>query len=235
MSRYGIMALLGVLAIGACADTGGEMDEAEMDGAAGEMSADPDVAPAGEATGLPEGYELRLDRANANRAEFQAMSMDGGLHVQTGPAGILYSQQDAVESGDYSVSASFTEIGTPEGHREAFGLFIGGADLQGEAQRYTYFLVRADGSYLIKRREGGDTSNVTDGWVRSDAVNTPPSGGGDFTNDLAIQVSGDEVTFLVNGNAVETVPADEVDARGVAGVRINHNLEVMVNDFNVTG
>ena len=234
--------LLAFLAVAACADTD---DAAEMDDttpAAGEtagepmdaMSDDPDIAPEGEATGLPTGYALRLDSEDGNAADYRVMTMDGGMHVQTGPVGILYDETDAVESGDYSVSASFTEIGAPPNHREAFGLFIGGSDLQGESQAYTYFLVRADGRYLIKQRAGGETSDVSEGgWVESDAVNAAAEGG-DFTNDLAIEVRGDQVHFSINGTEVATVPAAEIDAHGIAGVRINHNLNVQVSDFEVS-
>jgi hypothetical protein len=235
--------LVAFLAAGACADTSD--DAAEMDDAAppagetaaepaGAMSDDPDIAPEGESTGLPAGYALRLDRESGNAADYQVMAMDGGMHVQTGPAGILYDESNTVESGDYSVSASFTEIGAPPNHREAFGLFIGGSDLQGANQAYTYFLVRADGRYLIKQRSGGETSNVSEGgWVDSDAVNGAAEGG-DVTNDLAIEVRGDQVHFTVNGTEVATMPASEIDTHGIAGVRINHNLNVQVEGFQVS-
>jgi hypothetical protein len=240
-AKYWLL-LAAFLAVGACADTG---EEADVDAApAGETAADapadpamnddPDIAPEGEATGLPEGYALRLDRESGNAADYRVSEADGGMQVQTGPAGILYDQSNAVESGDYSVSASFTEVGAPPNHREAFGLFIGGADLQGENQAYTYFLVRADGRYLIKRRMGGETSNVSDGgWVDSDAVNAAAEGG-DVTNDLAIEVRGDQVHFTINGTEVATLPAADVDAHGIAGVRVNHNLNVRVSDFEVS-
>ena len=235
--------LMAFLAAGACADTADDSDAMDDTAPAagetaadpmGEMSDDPDIAPEGESTGLPAGYALRLDRADGSAADYQVMAMDGGMHVQTGPAGILYDETDTVESGDYSVSASFTEIGAPPNHREAFGLFIGGSDLQGENQAYTYFLVRADGRYIIKQRAGGETSDVSDGgWVDSDAVNAAAEGG-DVTNELAIEVRGDQVHFSINGTEVATVPASEIDAHGIAGVRINHNLNVQVDGFEIS-
>lgn len=235
--------LLAFLAVGACADASDDadtmeeapaMEEAAAPAAEPAMSDDPDMAPEGESTGLPDGYAVRLDREGEDIADYHVMAMDGGMHVQTGPAGILYDETHAVESGDYSVSASFTEIGAPANHREAFGLFIGGSDLQGENQAYTYFLVRADGRYLIKQRSGGETSNVSEGgWVDSDAVNAATEAG-DITNSLAIDVRGDQVHFAINGTEVTTVPAAEIDTHGIAGVRINHNLNVQVNGFEVS-
>ncbi|MGH7507746.1 MAG: hypothetical protein ACRELX_18985, partial [Longimicrobiales bacterium] len=95
-----------------------------------------------------------------------------------------------------------------------------------------YFLVRADGSYLIKQRAGEETSNVTDSWTESAAVNAS-TGGGEVTNALEVRVTGDQVHFLVNDQEVEVVPVSEIDAYGIAGVRINHNLNVRVSDFAV--
>jgi hypothetical protein len=173
-----------------------------------------------------------LDNPGANAAEFQAMPMDGGVHVQTGPAGVLYNATNTVASGDYSVSATFTEIGAPPNHREAFGIVIGGAELETPNQRYTYFLVRADGKYLIKRRTGGETANVRD-WTDSEAVKKAEAQG-DVTNALEVAVRGDQVHFSINGTEVTTVPVAEVDAHGIAGVRVNHNLNVMVSNWAVT-
>jgi hypothetical protein len=239
MTRW-TLSLLALLTIGACADTAERPEEAaEAEDAAETMateeSAGSEMAEADDQeTGLPDGYAMRLDRAGSDAAEYQVAERDGGLRVQTGPAGILYREDDAVEAGDYTVSATFTEVGAPADHREAFGLFVGGSDLQGEGQRYTYFLVRADGRYLIKSRDGGGTSNVSEGgWVDSDAVNAATEAG-DVTNELAIEVRGDEVHFRVNGTEVETVPASGMDVHGIAGVRINHRLNVQVDDFELS-
>lgn len=230
--------LLAFLAAGACADTSDEAgameDGAPAAGEAEQTAEGMDMA-AGDVHGnLPAGYALRLDREDADAAEYQVMTMGGGLHVQTGPAGILYDGTHTVESGDYGVSATFTEIGAPADHREAFGLFIGGSDLQGENQAYTYFLVRADGRYLIKRRSGAETSNVSEGgWVASDAVHAA-TGDGDITNELAIEIRGDQAHFRVNGTEVATFPVSEIDTHGIAGLRINHRLNVHIAGFQIS-
>jgi hypothetical protein len=43
------------------------------------------------------------------------------------------------------------ERSAPADHREGYGLFVGGRNLQRPDQPYTYFLVRGTGDYLIKR------------------------------------------------------------------------------------
>lgn len=181
--------------------------------------------------GLPAGWSLRLDRAGSDPSEFRVARDGEALELRTGPAGILWRGDDAVAEGEYGVSATFTEVGAPAGHREGYGLFVGGSDLQGEGQAYTYFLVRGDGSFLIKRRAGSATSSVTDGWRPSETV--AAAGDGDPTNTLSIRVEAGSVRFLVNGQDVATVPAGEVDAHGVAGLRVNHNLHLRVEDFSV--
>jgi len=192
---------------------------------------DPDVMPAGEAMPLPGNWSVRLDNPTADMSGFRVSEVGGGVQVETGPAGIAYDARQSA-SGDYTVSATFTEVGAPAGHREALGLFIGGSDLDGPGQRYTYFLVRADGSYLIKRRNGEETMNVSDGWMQETSV-ASGDGTGDVVNALSIIRVGDLVHFAVNGTQVATVPTSELDVDGVAGIRINHNLNVRVEDWSI--
>lgn len=224
------LAALFAVAAGGCGGGEPAMDEAES--ATGEMTADADIAPAGAAMGLPAGYSLRLDRPDAMAADFRAMPMGDGVHLQTGPAGILYDESHAVASGDYTLAATFTEIGAPPNHREGLGLVFGGSDLQGPGQQYSYFLVRADGKYNIIRRTGDTTASATGGWLDSDAV-VVAAGESDVTNALEVQVMGDMVHFRVNGTEVTTMPAADLDVYGIAGLRVNHNLNVHVSGWSL--
>ncbi len=185
------------------------------------------------AAGLPSGYALRLDRDNRDPADFIATLEEGNLEVRTGPAGILYRPDQHVDGDRFAVRARFTEVGAPVGHREGFGLFIGGQGLVGVSQRYTYFLVRSDGRYLIKQRDGGDTWDLSDGWEPSSAIRLPTDGGSDVTNELAITVDGARVRFVCNGESLADLPSDDVSARGVVGLRVNHNLNVRIAGFQV--
>lgn len=215
-------------ALAAC----GGQDGAEAADAA-VIDDDPDVAPAVETTGIPAGFAVRLDRDGADVTEFSVMEDGAAHHFQTGPAGIFY-EESGMASGDYTVTATFTEIEAPADHREGMGLIIGGTDLQGPGQAYSYFLVRADGNYLIKRRDGSNTSNVTDGWIESSAV-AMATGTADITNALTVQVEGDQTHFSINGEEVEVVPTSELLTDGIWGYRINHNLNVRVTDTDYEG
>lgn len=232
MHNRSMMALALVLAVGACAPADDTDDAADMGNDAAMMEDDPTLTPEGPATGLPAGYEMRLDHADAATTDFHVESMDGAMMVRTGPAGVLYDANDLTSKGDYTVSATFTEVGAPAGHREAYGLVIGGSDLAGPGQRYTYFVVRGDGSYLIKKRNGEETSNVTDGWQQSDAVEAAEQDG-DVTNALSIAVRGNQAHFSVNGTEVAAFPTADLDVAGIAGVRVNHNLNVRVENFAI--
>lgn len=189
--------------------------------------------PAGQAApgGPPAGWTIRADgKADASRARVDAMGK--GLHVTTGPAIILY-RADTEGSGPFHTLATFTQT-KPSAHPEGYGLLVGGKGLEGADQRYVYFLVRQDGSYLIKRRDGGKTSDISKGWVAHPAVKQP-AGSGSATNLLEVdnKVNPSKITFKVNGQAVHTMDTAGFDLAGAVGLRVNHNLDVHVEGFDV--
>jgi hypothetical protein len=175
-------------------------------------------------------YEIRLDSESSDVAQFQVVEDDDGLRVQTGPAGIAYRADDLVESGDFLLEAGFVQYGASVGYREAFGLFVGGRDLATPDQEYTYLLVRTSGDYLVKRRVGEVTETLVD-WTPHDAVQRVVEEGDEPVNTLAVAVAGDETRFLVNGVVVQSIPTPRARPWGIAGVRVNHRLDVRVDDW----
>ena len=182
---------------------------------------------------LPDGYALQLDRRNRAPENFVATVNDGELVVRTGPAGILYRPDQMIDAPSYTVRARFSEIDALVGHREGFGLFVGGQDLEGSEARYVYFLVRGDGRYLIKRRAGDSTLEISDGWQPSAAVRAVTVGGAHVTNELAIVADGGRLRFVCNGEPVGDLPIGDLSPQGVVGVRVNHNLQVRIEEFRV--
>lgn len=178
---------------------------------------------------LPAGWNVRLDSGSTKPEGVKVMPMGGGIHFQTGPAGVYYRAADT-KKGAYEVHASFNQV-EPSAHPEAYGLIVGGSDLAGAAQKYTYFLVRQDGQFMISRRDGAKVNAVVP-WTTNAAVKkTDASTKG--TNMLSIVVAADKTRFLVNGTEVSSQPTSGVDAAGIAGLRINHNLNVHVDGFGV--
>jgi hypothetical protein len=193
--------------------------------------ADPDKPAAGATGAVPAGWTVRAD-GKADAAKAKIVSMGPGLHVTTGPAVILY-RADTKGSGPFHTLAKFTQT-KPSAHPEGYGLFAGGRNLDGATQQYLYFLVRQDGSYLIKRRDGEQTSDVSKGWVASPAVQKPDAKGS-ATNLLEIDNNTDpaKVTFKVNGQEVYGTDAAGMALDGVVGIRANHNLDLHVDGFDV--
>lgn len=149
--------------------------------------------------------------------------------IETGPHTILWPEGAAELAPPYSVRASLRKRAGRL--HEGYGLIFGGTSLEGgEAeQRYSYFLIRGDGSFLIKRRDGAQTPVVRD-WTRDPDVARDADGEGRY-NDLEVRVGADSVSFLVNGGEVATVAASELSVRGRAGLRIAHDVVVEAQGF----
>lgn len=178
-------------------------------------------------------WEVRLDDAGAS-ADFQMVEEGDGWRITTGPAGITWRPSDLVATGDYTARATFQEMSSEPGHREAYGLVVGGLHLDAPDQEYTYFLVRGTGDYLIKRRSGEETPTLVD-WTPSEALNAIEESGARPSNTLEVRVRGDSVEFVVNDQVVETLPAERVRPYGLVGLRVNHRLDLEVTDFAVEG
>ena len=191
------------------------------------LAAQHDHAAAAHAHGgaLPAGWEARVDRDQpVDGVHF--MAMGDGYHAITGPAAVLY-EPGWKKSGEYEVAARFTQNKAPT-HPESYGLVLGGADLQGPGQAYSYFLVRGTGEYFIATRRGAERTKVVD-WTAHPAVQKQDATTGVQTNVLGARVAGDEVVFTVNGTEVARRPRSEILTDGVFGFRVNHRLDVGID------
>jgi hypothetical protein len=192
--------------------------------------ADKSVAGGGK---LPAGWSARTDK-NAPITNVKLVKMGEGWHVTMGPAAVLYREADKA-SGNYHASATLTQ--SKADYPEGYGLIIGGRNLSEASQKYTYFLVREDGKFIIKKRDGSvdergkNPSTIVD-WTDNAAINKKGADG-KATNEVAIDVSGGKVSFKVNGKEVYTTDASKVDTDGIVGLRVNHNLDVHVAGFGV--
>ncbi|HEX6104763.1 MAG TPA: hypothetical protein VFZ26_04225 [Gemmatimonadales bacterium] len=192
---------------------------------------EPQAQAASGAGGIPAGWTVRAD-GKADAAEARIAAMGGGIHVTTGPALILY-RPDTRGTGPFHTLATFTQT-KPSAHPEGYGLFFGGQGLEDAGQKYIYFLVRQDGAYLIKRRDGAKTSDISKGWVTHSAVKRPDAKGG-ATNLLEVdnKVDPSKLTFKVNGQDVHSMDSAGLELDGVVGIRANHNLDLHIEGFDV--
>ncbi|HEU0012549.1 MAG TPA: hypothetical protein VFQ45_02660 [Longimicrobium sp.] len=154
-----------------------------------------------------------------------------GTDVETGPHTILWQERAGNLEPPYTITATLQKRAGRL--HEGYGIVFGGTGLEGPegGQRYSYFLVRGDGSLLVKLRDGTRTPVVRD-WTRDPRVNRDAEEGG-RPNRLEVRVGVDEVVFRVNGGEVARVPASELSVRGRAGLRVAHELGLQVREFGV--
>ena len=177
-----------------------------------------------------EGWEHRLD-SGGDVNDLRFMTMGDGVHATTAGAGnAIFWRPASTAEGDFSIGATFTQM-EPSGQPNAYGLFLGGEDLHGDGQRYTCFMVRQGGEFLIERRIGGELPTVVD-WTAHDAVNDL-NARGSSTNTLTVEAAGDTVRFLVNGAEVASRPRSAVDTDGITGLRVTRMLNVHIGGLNL--
>jgi len=183
----------------------------------------------------PKGWKMRVDRsASASDPDaagtIKFMAMGGGFHFVNPQAAVFWNPSNTA-GGSYTLKGTFTLM-KPSGHTNYYGLVFGGSNLEGAQQKYTYFLVAQDGTFLVKKRDGEATSDVVK--KTPSASVKQPGGDGKSTNALEVRVGGDKIDYVVNGKVVQSTPKAGIDTNGVYGIRINHLLEVMVDGFGVS-
>jgi hypothetical protein len=181
------------------------------------------------AAALPIGWKARLDNPEAKIDAVSITAEKDAITFKTGgAAGIFYRPADKAEKS-YEVSAAFSQL-KPSEHLEAYGLFISGQDLEKDTQHYLYFLIRQDGKLSIRLRNGATTKPIVD-WREAAPMKEPK--GVKTSNTMVIRAVGDGVLFFIDEKQVYRMPRSQVGADGIAGLRINHNLEVQVSKFTV--
>lgn len=193
------------------------------------------LAAAGQNAGSapPDGWMIRTDHAEQSPAEIAFMDMPPGWHVTTGPAAIFWHPERSA-SGTFRVEME-AYLFDPRERREGFGIFVGGADLDGPGQRYVYFLLREGGEFLVKRRAGEETEVLVD-WSPAPSMLTFAARADDqetARNVMSLDADAEELRFLVNGEEVASLPRAEVEVDGVVGMRVNHGLNLHVSRLDV--
>ncbi len=184
----------------------------------------------------PKGWKMRVDRSTSASdpdasGSIKFVTMGAGFHA-TNPQAAVYWNPANTAAGTYTLKATFTLM-KPSGHTNYYGLVFGGSGLEGPQQRYLYFTVAQDGTWLLKRRDGESTATVAQ--EASRVVKTPDASGKSI-NALEVRVGADKIDYVVNGTVVHTTPKSGATAKtdGNYGIRINHLLEVQVDGLTVT-
>jgi hypothetical protein len=186
----------------------------------------------------PKGWRLRVDRST-NAADADAPGVvkfttaGSGFHAENPQAAVYWNPADKA-SGTYTVKGTFT-LNKPSGHANYYGIIFGGSDLEGPQQEYLYFVVAQNGTFLIKRRNGDASTENIQTRTPNDAVKKPGDDG-KSVNTLEVRVGADKIDYVVNGTVVHSTPKSGNTAKtdGIYGIRVNHLLDVNIDNFSVS-
>ncbi|HEU4833586.1 MAG TPA: hypothetical protein VFS90_04190 [Pyrinomonadaceae bacterium] len=165
-----------------------------------------------------------------------------GLHVTTGPA-VTYWNPKNTASGDYTVTATFTEpkYMSLNNHPHPYGVMIAGNDLGTDKQSYLYCAAYGNGNFIV--RGFGPAPFQLNGprGAADPSVNKAAGQGQPVTQEIALSVKGDKVECAINKKVVATYNKTDVVAEGklkstdgIYGVRFAHNTEAIVTGLKVT-
>lgn len=184
----------------------------------------------------PQGWKMRVDRSTSASdpdaaGDIKFVTSGSGFHA-INPQAAVYWNPSNTASGNYTLKGTFI-LQKPSGHTNYYGLIFGGSGLEGGQQKYTYFVVAQNGTWLIKKRDG-DATSVVANKTPNEAV-TKPGADGKSTNSLEVRVGGDKVDFVVNGTVVHSEPKSTIgNTDGIYGIRINHLLDVQIDGLSVS-
>ena len=182
----------------------------------------------------PKDLKVRVDRSTDasdpdDTPELKVVTMGTGFRVTGGPAGVFWKPAQTA-AGSYTLRGTFNLM-KPSGHVNYYGLVFGGSDLNAASQAYTYFVIGQNGTFQVRQRAGEAATSVL-GRTPHDAVKQPGAQG-TSANVLEVRVAGDTVSYVVNGVVVHTTPKTAVKTDGIVGVRVNHQLDVHVDGFEI--
>ena len=182
------------------------------------------------------GWKVRADRSTsatdpdaAGKIQFTAVGK--GFHA-VNPTAAVYWNPANTAKGAYTVKGTFT-LNAPSGHNNYYGLVFGGSNLEGPEQAYLYFLIAQDGSFLVKRRVGDAKTDNVVAKTPHEAIKKPEANG-KSTNVLEVRVQADKVDYAVNGTVVGSTPKAGLTTDGIWGIRVNHLLDVTIDEIGVT-
>jgi len=177
-------------------------------------------------------------RAGHTIKDSKLTTENGAIVINSGPAGIYWHTAN-MATGDYTISATFKEPSymSSNTHDHPYGIFIGGNKLDTEQHSFLYCSAYGDGRYIV-RLFGPTVVNLNARGTPSDAVHKAAAKGDAVTQDIAVSVKGGRVECSINGTMVagfdkaEVVGPGKLDSTdGLYGIRVSHNLDVVVSNL----
>lgn len=167
------------------------------------------------------------------------------ITINAGPNNIYWNPAH-VGTGDFTVKATFAESNhlKHSNHPHPYGVFIGGANLDTPKATLLYCSAYGNGTAIVRGfapdapngifRLGGNRPIANDAIRKAGADGT-------VTQEIALSVKGGAIECAVNGAVIATHPVSDAvgpgllpSTDGIVGLRIGHNLDVVVTGFAVT-
>jgi hypothetical protein len=191
------------------------------------------------------GWKGKIDAAaikagkTINDSKFAESGKD--LHLTVGPAAFYWNDANKA-SGNYTVSATFKEAKPSADHPHPYGIFIGGKDLETDTPNLVYCMAYSNGTYLVRGFSGGKVVNFAPAGERvrpaPHAAVAKPAADGSVTQTIAWTVKDGTATCTINGQPVATFDQAGLvgegklaSTDGIYGIRVSHNLDVVVSGF----
>jgi hypothetical protein len=197
---------------------------------------DADRTVAGGGISVP-GWKGKTDRGTPpTSSKFVQQGKD--LHLTIGPAAIYWNPANTA-SGDYTVKATFREPKMSADHPHPAGLFIGGTNLDTAQHSFVYCVAYGDGSFLVRQFNGAKVSTLTN--QQPNPAVHKAGADGSVSNEIAWTVKGNRVECLINGKPVAGFdkaqlvgPGKLESTDGIYGIRVSHNMELIVSGLAMT-
>jgi hypothetical protein len=171
--------------------------------------------------------------ATINDSRFE--EKDGAFHISAGSQSTYWNPANTA-SGDYTVSASFTEPKMSQGHPHPYGVFIGGSGLDTDKPSYVYCVAYGNGDALVRGFSNGQVVNFFNRAASASVAKATP--GQPVTQNIAWTVKGDRAECSINGavvagfNKADLVGAGKLTSLdGIYGIRAAHNVDIVVKGF----
>lgn len=172
----------------------------------------------------PDGWEVRAERF---------VAMPPGFHITTSPSVLLYHPEARAE-GEFEVSTDgFVFMGDSP---HAYGLFVGGRDLDDDEATWISFEIALDGTWIVRRRE---YRGQEQGFAVVDLAGPEagpivvPGEAQTARNAIAVVAGSDRVEFRINDETVTTLSRAELEVDGVTGFRVGADLNLHLISFMV--
>jgi hypothetical protein len=189
---------------------------------------------------MVKGWQGRVDAGAAKKGQTIKDSRfeekNGAYHISAGSASTYWNPANTA-SGDYTVSATFTEPKIAAGHPHPYGLFIGGNDLDGDAPTFVYCVAYGDGTALVRGFSDGKVSDYSK--RQANAAVKKAAEGGSVTQSIQWTVKGDRAECSVNGAVVASFTKAELtgpgkldSTDGIYGIRAAHNVDIIVENLS---